>query len=75
MNKILKTIILLLLAAAILSLGLSTYTAKAASRDIAGTDSGDGISEAVIEDCESIDPQCILVLGCAVWPTTSRLLC
>ena len=34
---------------------------------IAGADTGSGISEAEAEECRSIDPQCILVLGCAVW--------
>jgi vancomycin permeability regulator SanA len=35
--------------------------------DIAGVDTGSGISGAEAEVCRSIDPQCIMVLGCAVW--------
>lgn len=58
----------MIIAAAVLVLGLSAYVALSASRDIAGTDTGSGISEAEAEACRSIDPQCILVLGCAVWP-------
>lgn len=58
----------MIIAAAVLVLGLSAYVALSASRDIAGTDTGSGISEAEAEACKSIDPQCILVLGCAVWP-------
>lgn len=58
----------MIIAAAVLVLGLSAYVALSASCDIAGTDTGSGISEAKAEACKSIDPQCILVLGCAVWP-------
>lgn len=49
-------------------LGLSAFVALSALRDIAGTDTGSGITDAEAETCRSIDPQCILVLGCAVWP-------
>lgn len=67
MGKAIKTIFKLILIAAVLVLGISTYVTQSVRGEIAGVDTGDGISEAEIEECRSIDPQCILVLGCAVW--------
>ncbi len=67
MGKAIKTIFKLILIAAVLVLGLSTYVTQSVRGEIAGVDTGDGISETEIEECRSIDPQCILVLGCAVW--------
>ena len=58
----------MIIAAVVLVFGLSAYVALSASRNIAGTDTGSGISEAEAEECRIIEPQCILVLGCAVWP-------
>ncbi len=65
--------LLLLVQIAIAVFGLSAFVAATASRDIAGMDTGSvvdggsGIDAACIDECKSIDPQCILVLGCAVW--------
>lgn len=56
-----------IILAAILVLGLSAYVTQSVKDDIAGVDSGSSISMAEAEECKSIDPQCILVLGCAVW--------
>ncbi len=67
MGKAIKTIFKLILIAAVLVLGISAYVTQSVRGEIAGVDTGDGISEAEIEECRSIDPQCILVLGCAVW--------
>ena len=47
--------------------GVSTYVAMSASKDIAGTDAGTGIETTFIDECKALNPQCILVLGCAVW--------
>ena len=58
---------MLIIIAAALVLGLSAYVTQSVKAEIAGVDAGSGISEAEAEDCRSIDPQCILVLGCAVW--------
>ena len=68
MKKLIKTLLILIIIAAVLVLGLSAYVTRSVKDDIAGVDTGSGITEAEIEDCKSIDPQCILVLGCAVWP-------
>ena len=67
MNKLIKRILMLIIIAAALVLGLSAYVTQSVKAEIAGVDVGSGISEAEAEDCRSIDPQCILVLGCAVW--------
>ena len=58
---------MLLIIAAILVFGLSAYVTQSVKSEIAGVDIGNGISESAAGDCRSIDPQCILVLGCAVW--------
>lgn len=67
MNKLIKRILILIIIAAALVLGLSAYVTQSVKAEIAGVDAGSGISEAEAEDCRSIDPQCVLVLGCAVW--------
>ena len=67
MKKAVKTFVIIIVVLAVLVLGTSAFAALSASRDIAGVDTGNGISEAEAEVCRSIDPQCILVLGCAVW--------
>ena len=56
-----------IIIAAMLVLGLNAYVMQSVKGDIAGVDTGSGISDAEVEDCRSIDPQCIMVLGCAVW--------
>ena len=67
MKRFLKTMVILLIAALIAVFGLSACVAGLASRNIAGTDGGNGLPADVIEACKAADPQCILVLGCAVW--------
>ena len=59
--------LLLIAHIAIAVFGLNAYVVATASKDIAGADTGSGINAACIDECKSIDPQCILVLGCAVW--------
>lgn len=67
MIKLIKRILILIIIAAVLVTGISAYVTQSVKGDIAGVDSGSGISEAEAEACKSMDPQCILVLGCAVW--------
>ena len=67
MRRFFRTILILIIAAAALALGASAFVAKSASADIAATDAGGGITEAEADACRGIGPQCILVLGCAVW--------
>ena len=47
--------------------GVSAYVAASASKNIIGTDIGSGIETTCVDECREVDPQCILVLGCAVW--------
>ena len=56
-----------IILAAIIVLGLSTYVTQSVKSEIAGVDTGGGLSAAEADECKSIDPQCVLVLGCAVW--------
>lgn len=65
--NILKRILLLIIVAGLLVLGISAYVTQSVSGKIAGTDMGEGISAEMVKTCKSMDPQCILVLGCAVW--------
>lgn len=65
--NLLKRALILIIAAGLLVLGASAYVTQSVSGEIAGTDSGEGVSAEVVKTCKSIDPQCILVLGCAVW--------
>ena len=65
--NLLKRALILIIAAGLLVLGTSAYVTQSVSGEIAGTDSGEGVSAEVTETCKSIKPQCILVLGCAVW--------
>ncbi len=67
MRKVIRALLLIIAAGAALSLGVSAYVAASVSGRIAGTDSGDGIDDQVVAECKAIDPQCILVLGCAAW--------
>lgn len=52
---------------AVIVFGISGYVCVSTSAEIAGSDKGTGIEQGVVDECKSIDPQCILVLGCAVW--------
>ena len=67
MIRLIKRLIILIIIAAVFVIGLSAYVTQSVKAEIAGVDTGSGISDQEIEDCRSIDPQCILVLGCAVW--------
>ena len=67
MKKLIKSLLVLIIIVAVLALGLSACVTHSVKNDIAGVDTGSGITEAEAETCKSIDPQCILVLGCAVW--------
>ncbi len=67
MTRLIRKLMLLIIIAAVLVLGLSAYVTQSVKSEIAGVDTGGGISETEAADCKSIDPQCILVLGCSVW--------
>ena len=67
MKKAIKILIILIVIAAAFTFGLSAYVTQSVKNEIAGVDTGSGITEDEAATCRSIDPQCILVLGCAVW--------
>ena len=67
MIKLIKRLLMLIVIAAVLVFGLSAYVTRSVKDEIAGVDTGGGIGGKEAEECRSIDPQCILVLGCAVW--------
>ena len=67
MKKLFIRLIEIIIALVLLALGISAYTALTAEKDIALTYTGDKITEDALRELESIEPQCILVLGCAVW--------
>ena len=67
MKKAVKTVFILIIIAAALVFGLSAYVTQSVRPEIAGVDTGSGITETESDTCKSIEPQCILVLGCAVW--------
>lgn len=67
MRKALKIIFIIVIVLAVFVFGLSAYVTRSVKSEIAGVDTGSSISEAEAEVCRSIDPQCIMVLGCAVW--------
>lgn len=62
-----KRIIILAAIAACAVLGLSAYVALSEDSDIAMVFDGADISAEDIEACKSIEAECIVVLGCAVW--------
>lgn len=67
MNKAVRIVMVLIVILIILIFGMSAYVTASVSGSIAGTDGGDGISQDAVIECKAIEPQCILVLGCAVW--------
>ena len=67
MRKSIRILIIIMTAVTVLVFGMSVYVTITTSANIAGTDKGNGIDQGTINECKSIDPQCILVLGCAVW--------
>ncbi len=67
MKKLLKTAVLLCLAAALLVFGTSSAVVWKTRGSIAAAYRGEALSDAVLADCAALGPQCILVPGCAVW--------
>ena len=67
MRKRIRILIIIIAAAVLLVFGMSGFVAMTTSKDIVGIDRGNGVDQAAIGACKEIDPQCILVLGCAVW--------
>ena len=66
-KKIVITTVLILAAAVLLVFGISAFVALSTSGSITGSDKGEGVSDTVLAESRSIEPDCILVLGCAVW--------
>lgn len=67
MGKAIKIIILILILLGAAVLGPSAYVAMSTAGDIAVTYDGTDVSEDAVESLKEIEPQCILVLGCAAW--------
>ncbi len=67
MLKKIKFTIKIIILAGIAALCINAFVVLSARDDIAAVFDEDGIRTGEIEACKSIDPQCILVLGCAVW--------
>ena len=67
MKRRFRVLTIIIAGAVLLVFGLSGFVAMSTSKDIVGMDRGSGIDRAAIDACKEIDPQCILVLGCAVW--------
>lgn len=71
MKKAIKVLIILIIIAAAFTFGLSAYVTRSVKSEVAGVDTGSDLTASsdgsVVDACKSIDPQCILVLGCAVW--------
>lgn len=67
MSKIITRMIWLLLIIAVLVIGVSAYVAVSTGKDIVLSYNGTDIGDDAAAELSAIDPQCILVLGCAVW--------
>lgn len=67
MGKILKRMIEMILIIVLIVLGGSANVALSTRPDIVFSYDGTGVSENAAAVLNSGDPQCILVLGCAVW--------
>ena len=67
MGKIIRTMAGMIIIIAAVALGLSGYVAASAENDILLTYDGSEIGDEAAKDFAGEDPQCILVLGCAVW--------
>ena len=61
-----KMIGLIIILAAVV-IGVSAYVAATAGKDIVLTHDVSEIDDDTLESLKSVDPQCILVLGCSVW--------
>ncbi len=66
-KKLIKILIITGAAVVAMVFGVSGLMCADISGEIIGADEGSGIDQALIDECKSNDPQCILVLGCAVW--------
>jgi vancomycin permeability regulator SanA len=67
MRKLVTRMIGLIIILAALVFGISAYVTAAAGKDIVLTHDGSEIDADTLESLKSMDPQCILVLGCSVW--------
>lgn len=67
MRKTIKLIIAAVIVLGVLVMGLSTYVAMSEKGNILFTDTGEAPDAETIKEFRSFRPQCILVLGCAVW--------
>ncbi len=67
MIKLIKFAIIMVILAVIAALCINAFVVLSVRDDIASVLDDDVISTGEIEACKSIDPQCIFVLGCAVW--------
>lgn len=67
LKKLIKTVLWVIVIAAVAILGMNAYAALSVQKRIVLTYDGSGISDEELDKCSAIDPQCILVLGCAVW--------
>ena len=72
-KKLFRILIILLALAVAGVFGLSAYITRSVSDDIAGIDRGSGVDAAALEACRAAEPQCILVLGCGVWPGDAKV--
>ena len=65
--KKIRVVIVLMIILAILVIGASACTAISARSRIVASYDGSPLSGEVIQARKDLEPQCILVLGCAVW--------
>ncbi len=66
-GRLLRNLFLIACFTAAVVFGLSAYVAYHTGPQISGTYTGETPDKDTIESCRSVKPQCILVLGCAVW--------
>ena len=66
-KKLIKIIVFAVLAAAVFIFGLNAYITLSVREKIVFTCDGSSINDEELRASTAIDPQCILVLGCAVW--------
>ncbi len=67
MIKLIKLIIKILILAVVIALCINAYVTLSVRDDIVLVSDGSEFNYDEIKACKSIEPQCILVLGCAVW--------
>lgn len=66
MNKVIKSMICCIVLLTVIVIGISAYVTVSTAKDIASSYDGTELS-GDIGEAKALDPQCILVLGCAVW--------